>query len=460
LINRRSYKKEIALQNDVFWGIKIEAEGLDDTYHNYNLISDNYSGHADSTLSETVWLHKLDISLNGKHIDNYPLEERLKPVSIKETDIIPLSFSGFHGFEKIPELKTQNVIAIGESVHGSESVFNSAAQIIKYQVLNNNCKLVCLEMMAEKMFVVNRFIQGDKTVTPEFIRNYLLETCGSLNSLLSPSKLNELCLWLRDYNKTATEQVWLLGMDFEYISECRRKAMSCYFKTVNNSLKSADIEDIITLMSKTVREIQRNDFVNIRELWDKGKFQLSPFLGSQEFAMIERSMNEIINQEIPLDIKKVVFRDSIMAANFLYYQNLICNDNDKSLVYAHFLHTEYADLSYGIPMGQYLRQQFGANYFHIAVTVGSGEICSSFSISPDTLQTPVNNSIEDVLSRQKEDYCYLSANKIAGSYVKRRFSGLMPEKNQFPYGYISPADRMGGVIFIRNSKATDFPKLQ
>ncbi|MDR0602740.1 MAG: erythromycin esterase family protein [Bacteroidales bacterium] len=452
------YRKEIPLTGAVFLGIRIEAEGLDRTYVRYNVWSGNKSGHVDSTLTQNLLLHKLDIYLDGKHIDEYSWKERIHPVSIKESDIVPLSFTVDKEYGNIPELKTKRIIALGETVHGNETIAESAFQLIKYQVKNNGCKLVVLEKMAEEILIFNRFIQGDKSVHIDSILHKYVTHKGSLNTLLSINQLREFCLWLKEYNKTVDEKVWLMGMDYEFMTIFRRKALSEYLSGINRNLKSADIDEICLLLLKEPIDITEEVNNRISELWHIIRFVLYPYLGGQESEIVQRYIFEILETKELFNSKKTLQRDSVMAGNMGFYMDLLCKNGEKAIVYAHFLHTNYVDQFSGSSFGYYMRDHFDDDYFHIVMTTAQGTTSTLFSINPDTLQLPVENSIEFALNKMDANYFYIPVSKIKNSFMQIRCMGLVMKKNQFENGYISPEGRMGGIIFIRQSKAISFPE--
>jgi erythromycin esterase-like protein len=134
-----------------------------------------------------------------------------KSFQLRKSDVTPLSYTDPSSFDRIPELQTKKIGAIGERIHGRETMNDIAYQIIKQHVEKNRCRLVLLEISLEVMMSFNRFVQGDRS-----FNIYTLINRFNLD-LISVKQLKEICLWLKEYNKTAKEKILLLGADY-YVS--------------------------------------------------------------------------------------------------------------------------------------------------------------------------------------------------------------------------------------------------
>lgn len=108
------------------------------------------------------WIDKLNILLDDKSIDTFPVPV-VPPFSVQEPEKIKKLSLNEDLYGSIPELNTKKIVALGETVHGSASVNSITAQIIKHQILKNNCKLVLLEFPFGSMMFLNKEMQG-KTI--------------------------------------------------------------------------------------------------------------------------------------------------------------------------------------------------------------------------------------------------------------------------------------------------------
>ena len=117
---------------------------------------------------------------------------------------------------------------IGESVHGTETMSQIAYQLIRRHVEENDCRLVLLELSLDRMLLFNRFVQGDES----FHIDSLINTFDL--DLVSIKQLKELCVWLKEYNQSREDKVWLLGADF-YMSSFESVSLCEYVYIVNKT---------------------------------------------------------------------------------------------------------------------------------------------------------------------------------------------------------------------------------
>jgi erythromycin esterase-like protein len=449
------YKKRIALTEDAFWSLRVEAEGLDSTYIYDSDLFIRKAGHKDSTLNESLSLRKLDIYINGKHIDYYSPDERVHKVTVESSDIVPLALSNPKQYDKITELKNRRIIGLGETVHGSETMAEITVDIIKEQVRNNGCKLIAIEKMAEEMLLVNRFVQGDMSLHLDTLMKRFIRPRGFLNNLFSISQLKELCLWLREYNRTLTQPVRLLGMDYEQYVKGRRQAMADYLSFINKTLKLNSIDEICYILLKEPNEFTQHDCVQLRELWNQIRLTVFAFTGTDEATITEHFLFDLSNFWDNLTDGKTVTRDYKMSENIQFYIKHLCKNEEKVVISAHWGHTNYVDNFYERSMGYYLKRAFGDDYFHIGITTAHGAAITASNMynQPDTLQQPIVNSIEHALDQLPEDCLYIPSHVFADSYAYIRSMGTLSTDWRYN-GYISLVGRMGGIIFIRNCKAT------
>ena len=449
-------KKTFPLENTVFLGLAVVAEGIDSTYHQFNQgFSYNAYGHIDSTCTQYFLMDNIELFLDGTPIDKFPLDERFKPLSINSTDIVPLSFDNERLYAGIPELKTKRIIAIGESCHGSESMSKTVVQMIKYQVKNNNCKLIVLERMGEAMLLFNRFIQGTQCIDLDDI----IEPATYL--LLSNPQFKELCLWLQEYNATTDEKVWLLGMDHSWIVTERKIMIADYLLTINEELNLPFINEICAdLLDKKHQSGQQNAEKNYN-LWLMNKKYLRLYIDQREIELIDYYLSKLPTHSLNGsmgDIREQLQRDSLMSENLRFFTDLICYNNESILVNAHFGHTNNInEVLFSLPsFGYYAKKIFKDDYYIIGMFSEKG-VC--LTDDETVLSPPVENSLEYYLSKIDENYFYLPTSDMKDNYVSVRYLGTRNITNQFHIGYLSPFGRMEGIIFIRESEATSFPTI-
>ena len=450
----QTFKKGFPLENTVFLRLAVVTEGVDSTYHQFNYgFSYNAYGHIDSTCTQNFLMNKIEIFLDGTPIDKFPLDERFKPLSINPSDIVPLSFKNERFYTGIPELKTKRIIAIGESCHGSETMSKTVVQLIKYQVINNNCKLIVIEQTGEEMLLFNRFIQGDKAINLKNIFN------PDTYVLLSITQLNDLCLWLKDYNATTDDKVWLLGMDYRWNVFERKIAIADYLLTINRDLKLDFINEICAdLLDKENMSGQQNAEKNYN-LWRMNNQYLYPYIDYREIELIDYYLSKLPTHSLNGsmgDKREILKRDSLMSENFSFFANLISYDNKSIVVNAHFGHTNYIDDFFTTfpSFGYYTKENFKDDYFNIGMFSERGECLTNVKT---ILSPPSDNSLEYYFSKIDTDFFYLPTSDIKEKYASVRLIGNTNIENQFHIVYLSPHGRMGGSIYIRESEATSFP---
>jgi len=220
-------------------------------------------------------LDKIEITIDGKSINDFP-QRTLPTISdMKNSDFIPLSFSDTNYYKKITALRERKIIAIGESIHGSETITEAAIQLIKYQVENNHCKLIILEQPIEIILRYNRFIQGDAQFK---IENFTKDLSISSSS---PRVIVGLLNWLKQYNEKAKDKVWLMGMDLsQYISNAHvAERLQSYIYLISQN-KKCDLLD--SLYSKLVKY---ESFPQALYILNKNK-EIKNILGNNDFIIL------------------------------------------------------------------------------------------------------------------------------------------------------------------------------
>ena len=121
----------------------------------------------DRFISQRLWLDKITIDIDKIDINTFKIAKLTSNPIIDKKNVVPLSFLNDTSYNSVKELETKKIVAIGETVHGTETMVAAGAQLIKHQVTHNKSKLVLFEIPMEYSFVMNRFIQGDKTIKIE-----------------------------------------------------------------------------------------------------------------------------------------------------------------------------------------------------------------------------------------------------------------------------------------------------
>jgi hypothetical protein len=158
--------------------------------------------------------------------------------------------------------------------------------------------------------------------------------------------------------------------------------------------------------------------------------------------------------------RRFAIRDSLMYLNANFLLNLLCPDDGKVSIYAHFGHvnhkTTYSSFPFHRSFGSYMKDKFGSDYYNIAVLTGEGNLRTSYKDSLNlnrTLEIPPMNSLEDLFMQTNEELCFITISTLPTQLMYIRFIGAFYEENQFII--IAPASRMDAAIFVRRSKSYD-----
>jgi len=407
-----------------FLNLRIEATGI-------NSNSDQY-----------LYLDKMEIKIDGKDINDFP--QRTIPIisNKKKSDIIPLSFLDNNNFKTISELRDKKIVAIGETIHGSETITQAAVQLIKYQIENNHCKLIVFEQPIELFLRYNRFIQGDTQFKIENFKRDL-----SLASS-SPRVMVELLNWLKQYNEKAKDKVWLMGMDISKEGSYAAEWLYDYIYKINLSKKNKLMN---SLCSKLVKFESFPLALNILE---KNK-EIENILGKNDYQTLVYCLKMYISAyrtDIP---SYSLSRDKEMYSNVSFFLNLLCPENEKAIIFAHFIHTNYLNTDpffpYSKSFGSYMKRKFGRDYYNIAILTGEGSFMlrNKNSFFEYGLEIPPKNSMENMFMQTNKEYCFKPISTLVPQLTYMRSYGAFLNREQFKL--IAPSSRMDGAIFVRKS---------
>jgi erythromycin esterase-like protein len=443
---RISYSDTLALLCTEKWSTFIKGVSVHDV--KFLHFSIEAKGISNKT-KQCLYLDKLDIKLDGKDINTFPLPTIPIIPDIKKSDIISLSFSNDNALTKISALKSKKIVAIGETIHGSETITEAAAQIIKYQVEHNNCKLILLEIPTEQTLLWNRFIQGDSLISNENIIQELSRF------LFSPRIMFSLLNWLKQYNAKAKEPVWLFGIDLSLSS----RISEIYFYDYIYRIKEK--QQHVLLDSLCSKLYDYKSFPQALQILDDNK-EIEKLLGEKEYQILRHFLSlSITAGDNPF--KRSSIRDNHMFLNASFLLDLLCSGDEKAVIYEHFFHVNYKNVDPSFPFhnsfGSYMKNKFGNSYYSIAVLAGEGNFRTSFkdSISlKKALQAPPKNSLEDLFMRTNEAFCFLPITELPPKLTYFRVMGNSYLEDQF--SILAPNNRMDAAIFVRYNKTFDIVK--
>lgn len=387
------------------------------------------------------WLGKLQILVNGEDIGELSSFEGHPEAELAEADVTSLSFEQNESYAGIPELSSKKLLALGESVHGSAAINKSAMQLIKYQVANNNARLILMEMPLAQLLSYNRFIQGDEA----FEIDSLL---GDFYGNFSTDLLTDLLLWLKAHNQNTKDKVWFLGMDIDKTQMNTAMWLFDYLYTLNKSRPHRVYKALCAQLIKSDRSFEK-----MSQLVEKDS-RLQVILGENEYQILRYCIE--MNARISSRTRdRTPIRDSMMFENSRFLIRLLTSTpgtgTGKTVFYSHLRHSNYKTQTTDYltrSFGSYMKEEFRNDYATLGLLVGGGStrVWDKDSMQTKPLQAPPTHSIEFFLNRHPESYLYLPATSgpILTGPIQIRELGAYYMPDQFNSKSLS--GRMDGLI--------------
>lgn len=439
----KEFSHTVSMKGVTFIQLDIRAEGSDSTYEKGATKTSN-------SCEQKLWLDELRIEADGKDINSFPdnTADYFNPEKIRSQDVVPLSFDNSAFYDRIPELKSKRIVALGESVHGSKTLHEIEHDIMKHQIEKGECKLLLIEAPMEKFISVNRFIQGDES--------FLLDSIMSdfKYSLIPVNETRDLLVWLKNYNKTSKEKIWIAGMDQD-LSDNPWYWLRTFLYSVNKKNQSEVVYSMLDTLFFAPTWKSISPLIKIAEIIQKNKSELLTVMSSTEIEQIEYYIESFLRRE---SANNTTSRDFEMFSTAQFLINKICAKEDRVIVRAHFSHANYVDGDhYDDPsFGHFMKAYYGDTYSNIGLLTGTGNLMVSdkgkFTIK--SLQPPVPNSFEYKLSQVGTNYFYVPTDRLNCSLSKMRRLAFYYTEEQYE-STISPQGRMDGAIYIQKSEAPE-----
>ncbi|GET47133.1 hypothetical protein RCZ01_24350 [Capnocytophaga felis] len=350
-------------------------------------------------------------------------EKEEKQIPLKITSLIPNNILIFDNIDKI---KNNKILAIGETIHGSESLNRVAFDIMKYRIMYANCRLLFFEFPVETMLIYNRYIQGDD-IDLESIFNslYFVRLSDETLSFFS---------WLRDFNKERKDKVWIFGVDVNiYDPLCFYVELFDYFKFLY--MQNNKKEELQSLAKSLFFD---KNFVN--------KIDIQPV--AIEFKIIQNYFDLMVKYSIKGELPNNI-RDIFMYKNMKYIINIFASKTNTITIYSHLGHSCYdfpfVEKNYYKPFGYYLKKDFKEDYSCIGLTVGEGAYTAIDG--KETLIKNERNTITNILNKENNPFFYIksenisqypvfiSQNKAVVGIPKFCFEGVIYLENSTPSGF-------------------------
>ena len=412
-------------------------------------------GNADRMLG----LGQIQLLADGRNLTEYQAPNVCEAFVPDTNCVAKLSWGDLTSYRRATGMTAPKILAIGESIHGSETLSETAIQIIKSRILYNNCKLVLLEIPFEVMLNVNRYVQGDTRFELDTIAN-------SLDLILCSAKILDFFEWVREYNRYAQRKVSVLGMDapstsvFSYPSNIYN-----YFYSLNKDELSDAAKAFLALHLKNCRQAMENGFSLVE---NDTAFQKNSI--PSEMKLIDFWWRKRLATTATVNDEEEVYplRDSLMFESVRYMTELFCESSETVTLYAHLGHicfdkTHTLDVYPPLSCGSFLKKEYGDEYGAVGLFAYEGEATCGLQelhyakmetgrlpfFSKIPLQPVDGNHLESLLHRFNSPFFYASVSLFPRRPLYARMKGNATQLHTIFHPYLS----MDGAVYVENSEA-------
>lgn len=324
------------------------------------------------------------------------------------TDLLPL--------KKI--LANVSIVGLGEATHGSHEIFTMKHRLIEFLVTQMSYTAVCIEDSYAETKKLNEYIIGKINVKP------LLLNLGRW--IDDTEEMNNLIEWMRNYNKGKQNKIQLLGIDPQvnsqsimYLEKYFTKNIpdfNALIKPLFDSLQAQDdsaINFLPTLVKST--DLSQLERMLTSLVLNKSTLIAKTFNAEYEDAVMYLKMLLYFSEfNAGTKVAGGGSRDKYMAELFEYYKQQLPK-NSKLIIWAH--NTHVSTKNYGFkPMGTYIKELNGANYYAIASSFNEGsfnaQIPYSYTNPPQvmlfTLPASPQGSIDWILKETRKGNAFFN----------------------------------------------------
>ena len=423
----KTFRKNVSLCRVVLLGLTIGIRGND------TIFTAKKNERRKKNI-QNLWLDRIEMKVNGKNITDYTTYPFFAEPPLHKEDIMMWSDSLPHS------LRDKDIVAFGETVHGSENINCTIIRLFMNEIKYGGRKLILLELPLSKMLYVNRFVQGDSAFQIDKISS-IIEF-----SLFSDAWI-DFFRWLKEYNSTTKEKVWILGTDFDVSAYLETELDLCeYLLTINRSLQNSQLRKFAQLILKS-KEIHQESiaFFQSQNYFEKE-------LGKQEAQLIQTCLQLIEKVKY-----EQLSRDSLMFEQIQVMMELFSSHRPvKSMIYSHLMHVKYtsnnADQSIiSSPFGALCKQHYSDRFFTVGIFTDRGKTLNYHYLKKMEyclLNQSKPGSLEYWLNQVPLDSFYVPHSLLPTKLLFSRSVGIAPNEMT---EWINPSYQMDGILFIKES---------
>ncbi|SDI25053.1 erythromycin esterase family protein [Winogradskyella thalassocola] len=323
-----------------------------------------------------IWIDNLVIAIDGKNIQTSKEIEKLSLEDYSPNELtLALSKSAFqldlsnketmgNSLDSlIAKIGTKEIVAIGESTHGTSEFFQLREMITKRLVAEKGFNIVVLENPYDDIEILNNDLNSRPL--DSLIRKHLF-------SIYQTQEMKSFLQWYKD-NRT-NYKIQLKGCDDSYwtfyellkekINPVGDKKLKILLKNLESNISKSSTDNL-----KKEFKINNSIYNNILAIEDHLK-SINNLTDPIE-EILFNGKNTYVNYVNIKNKKPIQSRDEIMADRISFIAK---NSDNKIIIWAHNAHISnkiIADNEIGI-MGRNLKKEFGKDYYTIGLTTLKG----------------------------------------------------------------------------------------
>ena len=396
-----------------------------------------------------LYLDRISITIEGKDINQ--IQEINNLCSYEKEKLIPEyvhPLSCDTDLIKNMQLKNKKIIALGETVHGSENINETVFLLAQHAILHNNCKWILTELELASTLKLNLFTQGKlpeeeiSTIREEMRENHL-----------SMKAFTDFLLWLREYNKTVDKKVVILGLldQYDFIEAPLYDYIFAFYN-----------EEHKKILLPLLKHLHKRELIEAYDLVTQHSEKIKQILGENEFSFFNHALSNLAAIERKQkDLVTVDNYDYNMWTNAETFISMYPQPDETVLIYAHYEHVKKKEGTQQDPcmfvLGNYLNARYKDDYSVVGLTVGSGNITTremlSHTFTTTNLEKTSAGSFEAMCLYQKDSCFYYPSDRLPHNIYLIRHIGNKENvfKNNVIYSCLKA--NTNGFIFIRNSNS-------
>ncbi|MFC6860347.1 erythromycin esterase family protein [Zunongwangia atlantica] len=417
-------------------------------------VSEDISGIRISALMQgkgKAWIDDLEIEVNGEKNSQLSIFKPKTKIAQIQQKLRPFfkDFQDKNGKIIVPktlenQLDRSRVVGIGEATHGTQEIYETKIELIKYLIQHKEFKIVALESYLGNTLRLNSFIQSEGN------NGEVVSEIANLEFWMYYTEVfKDFILWLKNYNLNTKNKVQIVGIDVQSSTQTLAILSEKYSETTKIKKLIENIEN------------QSSAFTNNMDLLDSIDSEISKLsktLIEDKLLLKNVKRNLYLNTFSGMAYHKK--RDSLMAENV----KSVLEQTDKIILWAHDQHlAKNSDA-----MGDYLNQVYDKDYANIGYLLDTGNflvIKDKELSAKNTLQQSTCHDLSFYMKEANNIAWFLNKAATLDNYLLSNFYslplfkksiGASGNQDQFVNMGLESQKLFDYYIFIRNSKLSTF----